>query len=121
MFNMIYNIFSLVYTLIKLLLWIVKMSWNMGIMVYFLHGLYLAILGMHHLCKSISNMDKLKGNKNDRVVQNTQQTVLKTPFNYSSYEDDIDPEDSVSVVSADSFKDSDGSHFENIDSYQVKL
>ena len=41
-------------------------------------------------------------------------------FNSSAYEDDIHPEDSVSVFSAFSSKDSDGLNFENIDSFQVR-
>ena len=71
------------------------------------------------MCKFIVHFKKKKDKKTTQVIQNVQQYVYESSFNLSTYEDDIHPEDSVSVISANSSKDSDGSHFENIDSNQV--
>ena len=119
MFNMIHNLFSLVFNIFKLVIWILKISWKLVIVLTFLQWFYLCILQIHKMCKFIVHFKKKKDKKTTQVIQNVQQYVYESSFNFSTYEDDIHPEDSVSVISANSSKDSDGSHFENIDSNQV--
>ena len=119
MFNMIYNLLSLVFNIFKLVIWILKISWKLFIVLTFLQWFYLCILKIHKMCKFIVHFKKKKDKKTTQVIQNVQQYVYESSFNLSTYEDDIHPEDSVSVISANSSKDSDGSHFENIDSNQV--
>ena len=119
MFNMIYNLLSLVFNIFKLVIWILKISWTLVIVLTFLQWFYICILKIHKMCKFIVHFKKKKDKKTTQVIQNVQQYVYESSFNLSTYEDDIHPEDSVSVISANSSKDSDGSHFENIDSNQV--
>ena len=119
MFNTIYNLFSFVFNIFKLVIWILKISWKLIILLTFLHWFYFCLLKIHKTCKFILNFKKKKDKKKNQVIQNVQHSVHESSFNYSTYEDDIHPDDSVSVVSSNSSKDSDGSHFENIDSYQV--
>ena len=119
MFNLISKIFSLIYLILTLSTWIVKISWKLVILLTFLECLYKCLLRIHQACKYTANWDKQKDKENVKVTRKSAETFHRTIFAAAAYEDDIHPDDSVSVVSAFSSKDSDGSVFENIDDFQV--
>ena len=64
-------------------------------------------------------MVKEKGEPSGGITKQSFENFHQPPFTSSPYEDDINPEDSVSVVSAFSSKDSEGSEFGNIEAFQV--
>eukprot|EP00092_Neocalanus_flemingeri_P103445 GFUD01132392.1.p1 GENE.GFUD01132392.1~~GFUD01132392.1.p1 ORF type:complete len:128 (-),score=29.62 GFUD01132392.1:6-350(-) len=100
--------FSLTYYFFKLIIWMVKISWKMVILLTFLQGLYNCVMKIHQACKYFANWEKKKDDK---------KVIVKMKSD-TSFEDDIRPEDSVSVVSAFSSQDSEESVFGNIDSFQ---
>eukprot|EP00091_Calanus_sinicus_P011610 TRINITY_DN26200_c0_g1_i1.p1 TRINITY_DN26200_c0_g1~~TRINITY_DN26200_c0_g1_i1.p1 ORF type:complete len:157 (+),score=32.00 TRINITY_DN26200_c0_g1_i1:50-472(+) len=107
---MFYSIFSLVYKLFQLVIWTLKISWKLVILLTLLNWVYLCILKIHSACKYLTDPSKKKAKQeNIKVIENVQEMVYESSFNISAYEDDIHPEDSVSVVSAYPSKESDGS------------
>ena len=108
MFQMIYTLFSCIYSLFYLFYLVLSISFNLVTFLSFLYLIYMCIIKIHQLCKILAHM---------------KQTSHEPSLHYSEYHDDIEPDDSVSVVYQDSIKESDSneeeSAFENIDSYQV--
>ena len=113
MLNMLYNIFYLIYYTILLVIMIVRLTWNILLLFTFLQGSYLLILRTHELCQYFARW------KQEQPGSCCESYVQETSFNISIHEDDIRPEDSVSIRSGFSSKHSDESTFENIDSLQV--
>ena len=108
MFRMISSIFSFLYYLIYVLIWLLNVSFNLVTLLSFLYLVYMCILKTHHLCQIIAQM---------------KHSSQESSRHHSEYQDDVQPDDSVSVVFQYSTKDSDSngdeSAFENIDSNQV--
>ena len=119
MFSMLYKLFSLIYFIISLVTWIGYLAWKLVITLVFISGFYFCLLRIHQACKCYSNWVKKIGENMQRVSTKPEENYYQPHFHSTPYEDDIRPEDSVSVVSAFSSKDSQGSAFENIETIQV--
>merc|ERR1739848_710951 len=101
------TLFYCTYSFFYIIYWVLSTSFNLVTLLAFLYLVYLFILNIHQLCKTPAQM---------------KQSSQESSLHYSEYQDDVEPDDSISVVYQDSIKESDSneeeSAFENIDSYQ---
>ena len=82
MFSTLNNIFWILINLISILLWIVKLSWKLLIIICFIYGLLNLVFLMHRLCKYIAR----KHQEEAKVANHSQsQNVIILDQTFESY------------------------------------